>query len=288
MVGPLVVFGFLVLPALAALRVAPGLVAAFVHLRSGGGALVPRRIRISYRADLPAGPICVAVAAACWACREPGDAPARPPARRRAAAARAPLCAPSLGCASRFAAAAQRAASPLPRGTLPEAVASRPDHGAALRRTPPGSALSVPEGFLDESRARPASQPAGAGHERARRAPAARGASSSSAAASRWSGPGGAACAASRPTTRSRRRAAPRRPASTGPVLTGTLRRFTLTGDGAAARAARPRAGRRAEPAACCGPAPRPRPVPIPSALTWQEILLDAGAPIFADAFGNR
>jgi hypothetical protein len=30
------------------------------------------------------------------------------------------------------------------------------------------------------------------------------------------------------------------------------------------------------------------RPVPVQSALTWQEVLVDAGAPIFADAFGNR
>jgi hypothetical protein len=30
------------------------------------------------------------------------------------------------------------------------------------------------------------------------------------------------------------------------------------------------------------------RPVPVPSALTWQEILLDAGPQIFAEAFGNR
>jgi len=29
------------------------------------------------------------------------------------------------------------------------------------------------------------------------------------------------------------------------------------------------------------------RPVPVRSALTVQEILLDAGAPIFADAFGS-
>jgi hypothetical protein len=30
------------------------------------------------------------------------------------------------------------------------------------------------------------------------------------------------------------------------------------------------------------------RPVPIPASLTWQEVVLDAGGPIFADAFGAR
>jgi hypothetical protein len=30
------------------------------------------------------------------------------------------------------------------------------------------------------------------------------------------------------------------------------------------------------------------RPVKVAPAQTWQEILLDAGGPILADAFGNR
>jgi hypothetical protein len=29
------------------------------------------------------------------------------------------------------------------------------------------------------------------------------------------------------------------------------------------------------------------KPVPVRAALTWQEIILDAGGPIFADAFGS-
>jgi hypothetical protein len=72
-----------------------------------------------------------------------------------------------------------------------------------------------------------------------------------------------------------------------GPVLTGTLRRFTLTGSGLLlvqldlalidSRDQKPLWSGQAK-----------RPVPIPSALTWQEVLLDAGAPIFADAFGSR
>jgi ABC-type Mn2+/Zn2+ transport system permease subunit len=64
--GPLVVFGFLVLPPLAALRVAPGLVAAFwisaaiATLSSVGGFV------LAYRVDLPTGPTSVALAAICW------------------------------------------------------------------------------------------------------------------------------------------------------------------------------------------------------------------------------
>jgi len=64
--GPLVVFGFLVLPPLAALRVAPGLVAAFwisaaiAALSSVGGFV------LAYHVDLPTGPTSVALAAGCW------------------------------------------------------------------------------------------------------------------------------------------------------------------------------------------------------------------------------
>jgi ABC-type Mn2+/Zn2+ transport system permease subunit len=64
--GPLVVFGFLVLPPLAALRVAPGLVtamgisAAIASVCSVGGFV------LAYRVDLPTGPTSVALAAGCW------------------------------------------------------------------------------------------------------------------------------------------------------------------------------------------------------------------------------
>jgi hypothetical protein len=72
-----------------------------------------------------------------------------------------------------------------------------------------------------------------------------------------------------------------------GPVLTGVLRRFTLTQTGlllvwldlALVDA-------QSQEILWSGSARRP--VPVHSALTWQEVLLDAGAPIFADAFGNR
>jgi ABC-type Mn2+/Zn2+ transport system permease subunit len=64
--GPMVVFAFLVLPALAALRLGRSMLitfavaAAIATLSSVGG------FALSYRADLPAGPVYVLVAAAIW------------------------------------------------------------------------------------------------------------------------------------------------------------------------------------------------------------------------------
>ena len=66
MAGPMVVFAFLVLPALAALRLGGGLAATFAiaavvaSLCSLGG------FEVAYRADLPAGPVYVLLAAGCW------------------------------------------------------------------------------------------------------------------------------------------------------------------------------------------------------------------------------
>jgi hypothetical protein len=72
-----------------------------------------------------------------------------------------------------------------------------------------------------------------------------------------------------------------------GPALTGTLRRFALTGTGLLlVRLDLALVDTQSHAVLWTGAARRP--VPIESALTWQEILLDAGPPIFADAFGNR
>src|SRR5262249_3215073 len=64
--GPRGVVGFLVLPALAALHLAPGLGAAFAISAAIGSASFLGGFALAYRADLPAGPVCVAAAAACW------------------------------------------------------------------------------------------------------------------------------------------------------------------------------------------------------------------------------
>jgi ABC-type Mn2+/Zn2+ transport system permease subunit len=277
--GPLVVFGFLVLPALAALRVAPGLVAAFAI--SAGVALVSflGGFWVAYRADLPAGPACVALAGACWAAC--GLAMRLRP--RRAAAVGVLLAvalALTPGCASRFESAAQRAAAPLPRGTLPEEerpIAVLPFDNAT------GQALSMPQGFLDEVVRMAGGQPA----ERRYSVPDALQQRAAFELERR-----GFRTLVVPPEQRRTLLAGDPLPAgapagASGPALRGTLRRFTPTGTGLLlvqldlALVDLP-----SQDVLWTGAARRP--VPIPSALTWQEILLDAGPPIFAEAFGTR
>ncbi len=65
-VGPLVVFAFLVLPALAALRLAPSLAGALIVGAGLGAALSLGGFWVAYHADLPAGPVDVLLAAAAW------------------------------------------------------------------------------------------------------------------------------------------------------------------------------------------------------------------------------
>ena len=72
-----------------------------------------------------------------------------------------------------------------------------------------------------------------------------------------------------------------------GYVLHGILRRFTVTNSGLLlVRLELALLDTNGEKLLWTGAANRP--VPIRSALTMQEVLLDAGGPIFADAFGNR
>jgi ABC-type Mn2+/Zn2+ transport system permease subunit len=280
--GPLVVFGFLVLPALAALRVAPGLVAAFAISAAVAAFSFLGGFWISYQADLPAGPACVALAGACWAAASLGM---RLRARRRAAALLlllAVLGVP-LGCASRFEAAAQRAASPLPRGTLPEALAAQRIAVLPFVNAT-GQALNIPEGFLDAATRALGSQTArsftvpDALQQRAAFELERRGYQAQLVPAEQkrtvLAGaplPAGGAVPAG----------------FEGPVLTGTLRRFTLTGSGLLlVQLDLALIDAKDQQTLWSGEARRP--VPVPSALTWQEILLDAGPQIFADAFGNR
>jgi ABC-type Mn2+/Zn2+ transport system permease subunit len=281
MTGPLVVFGFLVLPALAALRVAPGLVSAFC-LSAGVAALsFLGGFWISYRADLPAGPACVAVAGACWAASSLWmRLRARPGAAALLLLALATLGLPQ-GCASRFEAAAQRAASPLPRGTLPESLLSRPIAVLPFRNAT-GQALIIPQGFLDEVARAVGSQTAQrrytvpdalqqrAAFELERRGfqvvlvpvEQRRTLLAGEPLAADGAAPAGFA----------------------GPLLTGELRRFTLTGSGLLlVQLDLALVDSQSKELLWSGAARRP--VPIPSALTWQEVLVDAGAPIFADAF---
>jgi ABC-type Mn2+/Zn2+ transport system permease subunit len=281
--GPLVVFGFLVLPPLAALRVAPGLGSAFgisavlavVSFLGGFG--------LSYRADLPAGPVCVAVAGACWVLASLAMR-LRTGARATALLVLAAVLPGSLGCASRLRDAGERTASELPRGTLPEGV------GAPIAVLPfanaTGQTLRMPQGFLkDVGRAvgDPFAEPSPtvpdllqqrAAFELARRGfevvpdrevrAALKHATDEPLAAVRAAVRGGLE----------------------GPMLAGTLRRFTITQTGLLlVRLDLVLIDSGNEQVLWSGAARRP--VPIQAALTWQEILLDAGPPIFAEAFGS-
>ena len=285
-VGPLVVFGFLVLPALAALRVAPGLGWAFAISAAVAALSFLGGFGLSYRADLPAGPVCVAVAAACWAA---ASLAMRLRATRHAALLLllAAVLAIPLGCASRFAAAEQRRSAPLPRGSLPEALLSHPIAVLPFANAT-GQPLRIPQGFLDDVIRAAGGQPAqprytvpDALQQRAAFELERRGFQTvwvpveqkrtllAGAPGEPLESAGGAAPAG-----------------FAGPLLTGTLRRFTVTGTGLLlVQLDLALVDSQSRDVLWSGAATRP--VPIPSALTWQEILLDAGAPIFADAFGN-
>ncbi len=283
--GPLLVFGFLVLPALAALRIAPGLGSAFAISAAVASLSFLGGFALSYRADLPAGPACVAVAAACWLAASLGG---RLRASRSGAAALLLAAAlPAwLGCASRFDAAAQRASSPLPRGTLPESLAARPIAVLPFVNET-GQTLRMPQGLrkdaaraLGDPFAEPGPTVPDLLQERAALELERRGFQVVPTEQVR----------AALPHAREEPLAtagAAARAGLAGPVLTGALRRFTLTQTGlllvwldlALVDA-------QSQEILWTGAARRP--VPVQSALTWQEVLLDAGAPIFADAFGNR
>jgi ABC-type Mn2+/Zn2+ transport system permease subunit len=66
MAGPMVVFAFLVLPALAALRLGGSLLATFAIAAAVASFCSLGGFEVAYRADLPAGPVYVLLAAACW------------------------------------------------------------------------------------------------------------------------------------------------------------------------------------------------------------------------------
>jgi ABC-type Mn2+/Zn2+ transport system permease subunit len=282
--GPLVVFGFLVLPALAALRAAPGLVSAFAISAALASLSFVGGFWISYRADLPAGPVCVAVAAVCWGLV---TLAMRLRVRRRGASLLllAVVLALPQGCASRWRAAQERASSPLPGGTLPEALAAQPIAVLPFVNAT-GQPLRMPQGLLTEaSRAvgRTVAEPSTtvpdrlqerAGVELERRGFRVVPLEQVRAAVPHALEPplAGAGAAASAGLD--------------GPVLVGTLRRFTVTESGLLlVRLELALVDAKRQEILWTGIAKRP--VPIQSALTWQEILLDAGGPIFAEAFGS-
>jgi len=284
--GPLVVFGFLVLPPLAALQIAPGLVSAFALSAALALLSFLAGFGLSYRADLPAGPVCVGVAAGVWIALAGAM---RLLARWRRAATllvAVVALAAAPGCAERFALAEARERAPLPRGSLPASLAAQPIAVLPFANAT-GRELRMPQGLLpDAARAigAGAAEPGPdlpellaerAGLELARRGFALVPHERVRAAVARAPGSAEAALAAAA------------RAGLAGPVLTGTLRRFTLTQTGLLlvrlelALVALP-----ARETLWTGAAQRP--VPVESSLTWHEILALAGPPIFAEAFGER
>ena len=286
-VGPLVVFGFLVLPALAALRIAPGIASAFVLSALIAAVSFVGGFAAAYRADLPAGPVGVAVAAAIWGAV---GLVAQLRERRHAIATLAVLLAllPLAGCGGGpFGTRAPRALAALPRGALPELDPARPiavlpidnatNSDLRLQSANPLKDLSraIGDPFAPPPATLPDLLQQRAIAELQRRGYAVVAFDAVRAAVPHPSDDARAAVHAAS------------RAGLDGYVLYGTLRRFTITNSGLLLirldLALLDTAG---EKLLWTGEAKRP--VAIQSALTTQEVLLDAGGPIFADAFGNR
>jgi ABC-type Mn2+/Zn2+ transport system permease subunit len=119
--GPLVVFACLVLPALAALALAPGLGAAIALSGAIGGAVSLAGFALAYRFDLPAGPVDVLLAATVWI-----TAAAAGRVRRRVAPAALAALALALGVALSGGACATGEAASETRTPFPELEPARP------------------------------------------------------------------------------------------------------------------------------------------------------------------
>ena len=286
-VGPLVVFGFLVLPALAALRIAPGIASAFVLSAAIAAISFVGGFAVAYRADLPAGPVSVAVAAVIWAAI---GLAAQFRERRRAIAAVAVLLAllPMLGCAGGlFGSRNARALTALPRGSLPELDPARPIAVLPIDNAT-GSELRLQHANPLKDLARAAGDPFAPApatvpdllQQRAIAELQRRGYAVVDFEAVRAALPHAADDVLSAVH-------AAAHAGLDGYVLHGTLRRFTITNSGLLlVRLELTLLDTAGEKLLWTGEAKRP--VSIQSALTTQEVLLDAGGPIFAEAFGSK
>jgi ABC-type Mn2+/Zn2+ transport system permease subunit len=281
--GPMVVFGFLVLPPLAALRLTTHLAATFLAAAAIATACSIGGFALSYHADLPAGPVYVLLAAGVWLL-----AAVTARARRRIALAAAvvalALTPMALAGCGLLKTPDERVAEPAPRGNLPAfagAVAVLPF------RNETGQALRLAGGNpLDEfSRAlgRGSSDPSltvldllqvRAAQELARRgydvvpletvSAAVKQTPSDSRVALEQARAGGLA----------------------GPVLIGTLKQFSRNADDLLhvrleLALMDPATG------AIAWQGSARRPVPVPGAFTLAEIAQDASPAIFAEAFSH-
>ncbi len=285
--GPLVVFGFLVLPPLAALRLAPRLGLAFVLAAAVAAGASVGGFALAYHADLPAGPTSVALAGAAWLLAA-GFGRLRTRGRGlRALVVLAALLlggATLLGCATRE---PGRDPAPLPRGTLPD-LSGRGPVVVAPFRNETGDPLRIPDPnplselgraagdpFADPGRSVPDALQAQAVQALTRRNVAAR--SVEEARAIYPHAPADAAAAA-----RTAQAAALR-----SPVLLGTLRRFVLTENGGLLLPRLELALIDPADGSVLWRGEATRPVPVRSALTLQEVLIDAGPALFSQAFGS-
>ncbi len=292
-VGPLVVFGFLTLPALFALRVAPRLGAAFAIAALVAAASSLGGFAIAYRADLPAGPVDVVLAAALWLAVS-GIARLRESRARRGALRVAAIAMVVLlsgfalgGCAGGAEvgeAPANVVETPLSRGTLP--ASQRPI--AVLRfRNETGQSLRIASSNPLEELSKAAGDPFARRdatvldelEEIATQELTRRGFVVLSAAETKRAVP-------TPPSDPESAALAAKRAGLDTLVLQGTLRRFTLnpsrilliTLDLAIVD---PRDGH----TLWTGTAHRP--VAVPAAQTLPEAVRDAGPQIFADAFSG-
>jgi ABC-type Mn2+/Zn2+ transport system permease subunit len=289
--GPLVVFGFLVLPALAALRVAPRLGAAMAISAAIGALSSASGFALAYRADLPTGPTSVALAAVCWLAVAAGARLVRRLGRARLArsAAAALALAAALAAGGPLACGLIFGMRPgegaLPRGTLPDlsgrgAVAVsrfRNETGMALRiasGNPIGEVRRAFDTSPDPGWTVPDALQAQAVTELARRGVSVRSFEEDRSALPEVPEDAEGAARLAREA------------GLEGPVLFGNLQRFTFTQTGMLLvrlelALVEPASGE----VLWTGSARRP--VPVESSLNAQELVIDAGPRIFAEAFGN-
>ena len=279
--GPMVVFGFLVLPALAALRLTTHLFATFLVAAAIGTACSLGGFQIAYRADLPAGPVYVLLAALVWLA---ASASAR--LRRRMALASSALVllalAPLvLGCGL-LKSPDERASEPAPRGSLPELASPiavlpfRNETGTSLRL-----ASANPLTELARAIGRDGNDPTltvldllevRAAQELARRGYAVVPTDSVRAAVKQPPPDATAALALAKAG------------GLAGPLLVGTLSQFTRNADDLLhvrleLALVDPATG------ATVWQGSARRPVPVPGAFTLAEVAQDASPAIFAEAF---
>jgi hypothetical protein len=266
--------------------VAPGLGAALAISAALGVLCSVAGFAAAYRVDLPTGPTSVALAAACWLAAS-GATRLFSRGRRAKGIAAVLLAALSLagppGCGSLF---GPREEPALPRGSLPADLSARGPVVVARLRNDTGEPLRIAGwnplkemeravGASDE----PAWTVADALQQRAVHELARRGVAVLDFEADRRALP-------DVPTDAQSAARSAREADIVTPVLFGRLRRFTLTQTGLLLvrlelELLDPASGE----VLWTGQATRP--VPVKSALTAQEVVLDAGPAIFAEAFGN-